>query len=93
MSSKTAPQEISGVCYCDNDQCDKIWPLSYGVAPNNDGEVILPCGHRLERLVANAVCFRRDNHDAEDYRWLRDHGRIDDYAMDDLEEHKTDQGR
>ena len=88
-------KDISGVCYCENDHCDKIWPVSCGVdGPQDaDGHTILPCGHRLERLVANAVCFRRDNHDAEDYRWLRDHGRIDDYALDDLEEHKTDQGR
>ena len=89
------PVEITGLCYCENDLCEKMWPASCGVdGPQDaDGHTILPCGHRLERLVASAECFRSDNSDAEDYRWLRDHGRIDDYALDDLEEHKTDQGR
>jgi|GEM_PF-3536021 len=100
-TAQTAPikedthKEISGLCYCENEQCGKMWPVSCGVdGPQDaDGHTILPCGHRLERLVASAECFRSDNRDAEDYRWLRGCRHISDDAMDELDEHKTEQGR
>lgn len=86
-------QEISGLCYCENELCSKMWPVSCGVEGPKDtnGKIILPCGHRLERIVASAECFRNDNRDAEDYQWLRDHCHISDDAMDELAEHRYGQ--
>jgi hypothetical protein len=67
-----------------------MWPISAGIdcPKDSDGRTLLPCGHRLEKLVADASCFREDSHLADDFRWLSDHNMITDDAMQELEDSK-----
>lgn len=86
--------EIFGVCYCENPECDRMFDMhTLKDAPQNEsGTWILPCGHKFERGTWISSSLRDDNHRSYDYEFLMKQYAIPYDALEELAEHKAENG-
>lgn len=47
-----------GICYCENTKCHQIFNASLGLEGNPFDRPVLPCGHRLSRIIFSATALR-----------------------------------
>lgn len=46
------------ICYCENKECHQIFDASAGLEKNPFDRPVLPCGHRLSRIIFSATALR-----------------------------------